>query len=278
MRLFQAACLLGYAVATDPFSLIPVPIENGNDLISEKHRNRGFFNPVMFKVNNNQENIPVKNSQLPEMLQNQDFINLMSDTIAHHESHENYGIFFESKPIYAETMADDYEFVLVSTTVFDRFPQNNHTFKPYWLTIMAGETDHTYKGHTQDISGYDKRTFIFTKPNKSGSLVIPVPELDDQENVIGSHYQNLKSFLNHADQEAIYSFWATWSSALSDWYAEVLDGSKNKVCLSTAGSGVFFLHGRLDTRPKYYRFVPYHDEGGDEYEKVYPSKVNQPDQ
>jgi len=37
------------------------------------------------------------------------------------------------------------------------------------------------------------------------------------------------------------------------------DGANDIPMLSTAGMGVYWLHVRLDTRPKYYQHTPYRD-------------------
>ena len=70
----------------------------------------------------------------------------------------------------------------------------------------------------------------------------------------------------HGDFAHLASFTATASHAWQDalWQA-VGDAMKKRIgakpiWLSTAGLGVAWLHVRLDTRPKYYRFAPYRDQ------------------
>ena len=84
-------------------------------------------------------------------------------------------------------------------------------------------------------------------PNLSGDalLIVPTP--------LGSieTYPHLATFLRNAPANQVMSLWKTVGEAVRR------NLGREPKWLSTAGLGVSWLHLRLDTRPKYYRFAPY---------------------
>ena len=64
-------------------------------------------------------------------------------------------------------------------------------------------------------------------------------------------YPHLAAFLRNAPPIQVKSLWQTTSRCVHE------NLSRTPRWLSTAGFGVAWLHLRLDTRPKYYRFTPY---------------------
>ncbi len=84
-------------------------------------------------------------------------------------------------------------------------------------------------------------------PNLSGDAILVAPtEAEDRRG-----YPHLGAFLRAAPQAQIAAFF----SALA------LQGlrlcQEAPAWLSTAGDGVAWVHGRVDRRPKYYRYAPY---------------------
>lgn len=79
-------------------------------------------------------------------------------------------------------------------------------------------------------------------------LVAPCPE----EGAV--NFAHLASFTATASQARQDALWQAIGKALDKRI-----GSE-PTWLSTAGLGVAWLHVRLDTRPKYYRFAPYRDQ------------------
>ena len=84
-------------------------------------------------------------------------------------------------------------------------------------------------------------------PNLGGDaqLVVPTP-LNDP-----SHYAHLASFVRNAPADQVRNFWKTTAIVYEQEIGE------KTVWLSTAGLGVSWLHVRIDSRPKYYRFQDY---------------------
>ena len=135
------------------------------------------------------------------------------------------GFFWEVKPINKNELDFDFEFVLVDGRQLNHLTANNARFEKHFT---AHET-------------------VVSFPNLRGDalLVVPTPisEL--------SNYTHLAQFLRHAPEQQIVFFWKTVANVYNQQLGE------NKTWLSTAGLGVHWLHVRIDTRPKYYRYKNY---------------------
>ncbi len=88
---------------------------------------------------------------------------------------------------------------------------------------------------------------IVTFPNLGNDalLVVPCP-LDD-----ASYYAHLAAFLRHGPTTQQESLFRNLGEALAERLGE------RPVWVSTSGLGVYWLHIRLDGRPKYYTYAPY---------------------
>ena len=62
---------------------------------------------------------------------------------------------------------------------------------------------------------------------------------------------SLASFLKTASSERIEALWKLVGREIASKV------SSSPIWLSTAGLGVSWLHIRLDSRPKYFRYLPY---------------------
>jgi hypothetical protein len=76
-------------------------------------------------------------------------------------------------------------------------------------------------------------------------LIAPCPRAPAQV------YGHLAAFLREGPQAQRHALWRAVGAAVQERLAE------RPLWLSTAGGGVAWLHVRLDSRPKYYRFLPY---------------------
>lgn len=88
---------------------------------------------------------------------------------------------------------------------------------------------------------------VVTFPNldRDATLIVPCP--------LGSlsSYTHLAAFVRSAPEAQRHAFFAALGvTVLTHLFEEPL-------WVSTAGMGVYWLHLRLDSRPKYYRHVPY---------------------
>ena len=86
---------------------------------------------------------------------------------------------------------------------------------------------------------------VFDNLGGDATLVVPAPRAQPQ------CYTHLAAFVRAAPAAQVRALWRAVASAT---IAAIGDRPR---WLSTAGLGVFWLHVRLDSRPKYYRHDPY---------------------
>jgi hypothetical protein len=91
----------------------------------------------------------------------------------------------------------------------------------------------------------DREVVTFGNLGGDALLVVPCPEES------GADFSHLGSFTKTASPSLQQALWNAVGQAL-----ESRIGAR-PIWLSTAGHGVAWLHVRLDTRPKYYRYAPY---------------------
>jgi hypothetical protein len=88
-----------------------------------------------------------------------------------------------------------------------------------------------------------------TFPNLGGDavLVAPCPGGSPQA------YPHLAAFVRAAPMYQQHALWRRVGEAVDAW----IGATSDPVWVSTAGQGVFWLHVRLDSRPKYYNYELY---------------------
>ncbi len=135
--------------------------------------------------------------------------------------------FWENPPVNADTLDRGYEFVLIKA--------------PALKGILADSTQ--FQQHFRNQSNEPVLTF----PNLGGDaqLVVPTPVAQP------ACYAHFASFLRCGPDSQIDAFWREVGGIMSTRI------SAEPLWLSTSGLGVSWLHLRLDTRPKYYRYAPY---------------------
>lgn len=138
------------------------------------------------------------------------------------------GFFFETPPLTREGMENAFEFVLVDGAVLTTLRAEPRPFGDHFKRAGIGEE-------------------VLTFPNlgRDAILVVPVPRGELQ------CYAHLAAFVRSAPEAQIDAFWKSVGEALENHV------SARPRWLSTAGLGVSWLHLRLDSRPKYYRYRPY---------------------
>ena len=135
------------------------------------------------------------------------------------------GYFWEHPPLTRDRLAEPYEFVLIPTSILSRLRPNSTAFAKYFDPAEP--------------------VVYFNNLGGDAELVVPCPV---GEPII---YTHLASFLRHAPPEQGDAFWQRVSERCR---ALVNDRPR---WLSTAGLGVSWLHVRLDTQPRYYKYGPY---------------------
>jgi hypothetical protein len=135
--------------------------------------------------------------------------------------------FWETPPVTASTLERPFKFVLVESTSLAGLRSDPKPFASHFSSCRDAA--------------------VLTFPNLGGDaiLVVPVPLADD------SCYTHLAKFIRTAPASQVDAFWQAAGRAMRDRI------SGAPTWLSTAGMGVSWLHLRLDSRPKYYRYAPY---------------------
>ncbi len=133
--------------------------------------------------------------------------------------------FWEHPPLTKDDIDNDYEFVLVRSSQ---------------LHLTQAERQ-DFEEHFQG----DELVVAFPNLGKNAQLIVPTPDRKDE---IYNHFGN---FLKHASAEQIHDFW----KLVGECFEQSLTDQKR--WLSTAGLGVFWLHVRIDQRPKYYKYGQY---------------------
>jgi len=135
--------------------------------------------------------------------------------------------FWECAPVSAATLERPFEFVLVDSPA------------------LAGARPEPgpFREHLADRAG------ISTFSNLGGDAILIAPCADASL----AHYPHLASFVRGAPPQQVHALWRALGTALG----ERLERSDAPCWVSTSGLGVYWVHLRLDSRPKYYTHAPY---------------------
>lgn len=137
-------------------------------------------------------------------------------------------IFWESPPITIDTLDKDYEFVAVDSSQLAAVAQNQHAFSDYFARAKTGET-------------------VISFENLGGDALLVVPCPVSSANA----YMHLCAFVRQAPNDQCHQL-------LQRLAQEIDKRLTNKpLWINTSGLGIYWLHIRLDSRPKYYTFLPY---------------------
>ncbi|MEQ8752109.1 MAG: hypothetical protein RID09_01150 [Coleofasciculus sp. G1-WW12-02] len=136
--------------------------------------------------------------------------------------------FWETPAISDATVNQVFEFVLVDS--------------PYLANVQADPSD-----FARHFAAAGENESIITFPNLGNDalLVVPCPQAST------SPYCHLAAFMREAPEHQQHALWQNVGSALEQRLDE------HPTWLSTSGLGVYWLHIRLDSRPKYYTYQPY---------------------
>jgi hypothetical protein len=135
---------------------------------------------------------------------------------------------FETPPITTATSGRDFEFVLLDSPPLAAAKANPTPFANQIKSAAANE-----------------EVLAFTNLGKDATLVIPLPRGPQ------GAYCHLAAFVREAPESQKHALWQLVGRTLEEKIGA------QPTWLSTAGLGVFWLHVRLDNRPKYYGFAPY---------------------
>ena len=133
--------------------------------------------------------------------------------------------FWEVKPIDKKRLQEPFEFVLVNSDSLTKIASDNSFFKKYFEA--------------------DKAVVAFANLSGDAQLVVPTQIVDV------SNYNHIATFVRNCPDHQILQF---WKKVGAEYEQQI--GTKTK-WLSTSGLGVYWLHVRIDSRPKYYQYAQY---------------------
>ncbi|MEL6820145.1 MAG: hypothetical protein AAFP70_00190 [Calditrichota bacterium] len=135
------------------------------------------------------------------------------------------GYFWEVKPVTTASLNDPFEFVLVESNTLPQLTTDTRTFQKFF------NDGNTVKA--------------FANLGGDAQLIVPA-QIGDSK-----YYAHLADFVRYAPDNQVQQFWQV---AAAEYEKLIGDDVK---WLSTSGLGVYWLHVRIDSRPKYYQFRPY---------------------
>ena len=138
--------------------------------------------------------------------------------------------YWEVAPMALAQISLPFEFVVIDSAPLRHIIPDQSAFQEYFAT--------------------GKAVVDFLNLGKDAHLLVPTPIGD------ASCYAHLAQFVQHAPAAQQDEFWKT----VGQLYGAGLN--EQPLWLSTAGLGVSWLHLRLDSRPKYYRYEGYKKWGG----------------
>ena len=149
------------------------------------------------------------------------FINLLADA-------PFAAYFWETPPVTEKLSARPFEFVLVNAPQLAKVPAQRHAFASYFSADPVADP-------------------VVDFPNLGGDahLIVPCPQ------AAADQFAHLAIFCRSASLKQQHQFWQRVGTAVQDQVGE------RPLWVSTSGLGVYWLHVRLDLRPKYYTFRPY---------------------
>lgn len=167
----------------------------------------------------------VKYSEVIDLWQNDaNFRSFFMDLL---ESAPFSAYFWETPPVTLTTVTRDFEFVLIDSPSLAKVTCDPYSFREYFSESPSEE--------------------IISFPNLGNDalLVIPCP----MANL--SVYPHLASFIREGATSQKHALWQTVGKLLHERLSD------RSIWVSTSGLGVYWLHIRLDSVPKYYNFRPY---------------------
>ena len=140
---------------------------------------------------------------------------------------------------------------MTTTLVMDRLFSTNFRI-PTTQYIIFIIFLHFFRAFEKHFRRCPNRVISFPNLGNDALLVVPCNENSDSP----QSYMHLANFMRMGPDEQIKIFWKEVVKQMFQRLAKKID---KKVWLSTCGLGIFWLHIRMDSTPKYYTYEPYRD-------------------
>ena len=150
-------------------------------------------------------------------------------------------LFWETPAVTAAT-ADSTAFALALTPA------------PMLATVRADPD--TFRAHfTAEDCGSKRSVAVFKNLGGDSELIAPCPLPSSATSAASlEHNAHLMAFLQGAPPAQIMSLFGAVADVLA---RSLATRAGTPVWMSTSGAGVYWLHVRLDSRPKYYQYAPF---------------------
>lgn len=139
--------------------------------------------------------------------------------------------FFETPPVNnVDYSATEFEFVLVNSKTLANVSPNREAFLEHFKS--------------------DCSNVAFFNLGKDAKLIAPCPVASKSDKT----FTHLTSFARNSDEKQYHDFWKLTAKEMD---ARVNKQGSKYTWLSTSGLGIYWLHMRIDSKPKYYTYQPY---------------------
>jgi len=226
-KLLQLLCLmfLSYWLLKTFFISVSV-------ISQEMEKDGKLFKPVIVDANNVKYVSSLSYLKFLNGIQNDEQVLKEFIDILRESSFSAY--FFETPKVTHETLGStNFEFVLAKAERLESVEAEEETFRDHFGSCEENELVTNFENLGRDAM-----------------LVVPCPSNENKQ-----IYSSIAPFMRAASADQIEQFWKTSARTLKEHLKK--KGEKNPTWMSTSGLGVYWLHLRLDSRPKYYTFNPY---------------------
>lgn len=156
-------------------------------------------------------------------------------------------VFFECAPVTKESFHSmTFEYVLIPAPSLERIQADMVPFQEHFSACS------------------NKDVISFQNLGKDARLVVPCPISSENPSLIEDYNKNnahLAKFIRYGNKDTIFTLWKTMASAVIDEMNDPSRSPDKRLWISTSGLGVYWLHIRLDSVPKYYNYNVYkHDK------------------
>lgn len=174
------------------------------------------------------ENRQLTYSEVMKLWQNNEAFNLFFNSLLAEAPFSAY--FWETPPIKLSTIDQAFEFVLVDSPQLARVKPDSSPFRQHFQSVPSSPVEE-----------------VITFPNLGNDALLVVPCPITQE----SAYPHIGAFVRKAPQSQQQVLWQILGKAIEE------NINNQPTWVSTSGLGVYWLHIRLDSYPKYYTFDQY---------------------
>lgn len=169
-------------------------------------------------------------------ISNQQFLMLLKNEAPFRSFYTEYLIslgyeafFWENKPMMTANLQQDYQCNVLNSEFLAKKSPDFHTFSSYFKR--------------------DQDVVSFWNLGKDAQLIAPCP-VDEHPG-----YAHIGTFIREASESQVHKLWQCTGTEMLDIIGE------EPRWLSTSGLGVFWLHVRIDSVPKYYQTEEYKSVG-----------------